>query len=640
MARVFLVCIVLLVTTLQAVAQGQRSEPDPKVLIQLGYIYGHATDDAEFAALVQVLASECGRDADDSRRLQFAYDAIEVAKLMEPKSVYVTLLAFARSLPREQAREFRTVIRFELARLALEEYRSAFRVDRLALGRLRGANLAKPASDIDAIQTGVSPSGLQFNVSCFGMLARAALDSCSDEQDRFDTYWGFKEIGSFAPKGGFCYHCYVVNEPWGIFRSVIDRPFDEVDINLPKGGKGRYNAQALNEHQDRFENDAVVQQALAGHELAIQDLERRLSKLEARVDVLATTVAQHEQRIRRCEERDERFEQLLGEQEERLRQLGVSVNQLEHRKHGGRGFFRRVGGAISGAAKGLAGVVSKQAKAGANVTVHGVKDAVRGLGDLTNDAVCGVASLFPEDSVVHLVELPESADEEAKRCAVVFDFDTDSAYPSPAISKTGEVSGGLKATGDITGGCRDPIQLERSNTYHRMASIRKGDVTFAVHMYALYFLKDQWAPVNPLGFVGQAGHRHDWEYTLVWTRNGQVTHASCSAHGDLSTKPSTDTPVKMVYHKDGLATHSFRYADPGEQPENHRKQWITPTLVDWYTMKGDGVSNEQLRRSLNEHSFGEANCPVNDSNYGKEVAKNPPPGYPPSAEWQATAKVR
>ena len=245
-------------------------------------------------------------------------------------------------------------------------------------------------------------------------------------------------------------------------------------------------------------------------------------------------------------------------------------------------------------------------------------------------------------------KLPEAATEEAKKFAAAFDFDTDSCYPSPAISKDGQVNGGLKPTGDIAGECRDKNQLENSNTYHRKASIKKDGVEYCVHMYSLYFQKDQWAPVSPI----PAGHRHDWEFALVWTKNGELTHASFSGHGGVSTEEKgklhfdegKQNTVKIVYHKDGVATHAFRFAKEDEKgdasAENDLKRWFTPTIVDWETMKSDTVSNERLRKKFNEHDFDEANCSFNDKNFPNEIAQNPPPGYPSGNEWKAAASTK
>jgi hypothetical protein len=239
--------------------------------------------------------------------------------------------------------------------------------------------------------------------------------------------------------------------------------------------------------------------------------------------------------------------------------------------------------------------------------------------------------------------LPGSNFFDAHKWAPVFDFDTDSPYPSPAISPEGVVNKGLKIGGSITGECRDPEQLINSNTYHRSASIYKDGNLYTVHMYALYFQKDQKGHGAP--GKGTTGHRHDWEFALVWTKNGQLTHASTSAHGKVYTDPRSRLPVeadrpdtvKVVYHKEGGQTHAFRFAKKNETAENHLRRWVTPTLVNWHTMTGNGVSNHQLRETLNRHDFINANCSVADKNFFREIAKNPPAteGYPKGSEWKA-----
>lgn len=92
-----------------------------------------------------------------------------------------------------------------------------------------------------------------------------------------------------------------------------------------------------------------------------------------------------------------------------------------------------------------------------------------------------------------------------------------------------------------------------------------------------------------------------------------------------------------MYHKDGVATHCFRPAKKDEKPENELKkpkEWVTPALVEWDLMKSDKGSNEELRKKFNAHGFGAANCSFNDKNFRKEIAKNPPGGYPTPDEWR------
>lgn len=243
---------------------------------------------------------------------------------------------------------------------------------------------------------------------------------------------------------------------------------------------------------------------------------------------------------------------------------------------------------------------------------------------------------------IHAFEkLPEAASDEAKKWAVVFDFDTNSCYPAPAVSRDGKMNGGLKPSGSITGECRNKEQLDNSNTYYRARCITKSGVTYCVHMYALYFQKDDAVPGADIGEPLE--HRHDWEFALVWTKNGELTHASYSAHGNVHTKNKSElhfdggggNTIKVVYHKDGGSTHAFRFAKENEQAENDLKRWLTPTLVEWPLMKSDREANWRLRFKFNDHNFGQANCPFNDKNFHNEIAKSPPDGYPSGEEWKA-----
>lgn len=228
--------------------------------------------------------------------------------------------------------------------------------------------------------------------------------------------------------------------------------------------------------------------------------------------------------------------------------------------------------------------------------------------------------------------LPENAPSDAKQWAIIFDFDGDSCYPAPAVFADGQPNPGLALGGKITGSCRNVEQLSYANTYCRMSSQVVGRDRFSVYMYALYFEKDQSTEAGAIS----AGHRHDWEYALVWIKNGKLTHASRSAHGDLKTEPveklsfdpGMENHVKISYHKSGVSTHSFRFAHSNEKPQNARNQWFTPTLVTWDMMKSDYVTNKELKEKFNQHSFGEANCSFNDRNFLDRIRKNPPNDYP------------
>lgn len=208
----------------------------------------------------------------------------------------------------------------------------------------------------------------------------------------------------------------------------------------------------------------------------------------------------------------------------------------------------------------------------------------------------------------------------------VFDFDGDGCLPSAGISRQGQQNGGLAASGSITGGCRAANFLDTSNTLHRHACVRSGGDVYCGHFYALYFLKDQ-------ATVFGGGHRHDWEHAAVWTKNGVVTHAGYSAHGklynaEIGTLDQQAGHVKIVYHKDGVSTHAMRFAQAGEVAENAYRTFVTPPLVSWTVLWGDGLSNTQMRAKLNSDDYGSATIPLRDSNFLGNLNTYKPASYP------------
>ncbi|MCG7533835.1 NPP1 family protein [Pseudoalteromonas sp. OOF1S-7] len=209
----------------------------------------------------------------------------------------------------------------------------------------------------------------------------------------------------------------------------------------------------------------------------------------------------------------------------------------------------------------------------------------------------------------------------------VFDFDGDGCLPSAGISRSGQQNAGLKTSGSLGGSCRDSQFLNTSNTVHRYACTDTNQGRFCGHFYAMYFKKDQVFPY----FGG--GHRHDWEYAAVWTKDGLVTHGSYSAHGDLYTKPANELPfenghLKIVYHKDGILTHAFRFAKSNEVAENDYNRFVTPAIISWYEMSGDGITNQGLRDKLNQYDYGSATLPVKDSRFLTNLNRFKPSGYP------------
>ncbi|MDX1452451.1 MAG: NPP1 family protein, partial [Oleiphilaceae bacterium] len=57
-----------------------------------------------------------------------------------------------------------------------------------------------------------------------------------------------------------------------------------------------------------------------------------------------------------------------------------------------------------------------------------------------------------------------------------------------------------------------------------------------------------------------------------------------SSHGDQTTKPASELPfenghLKIVYHKDGILTHAFRFAKTNEYAENPYGAFVAFSLL-------------------------------------------------------------
>ena len=237
----------------------------------------------------------------------------------------------------------------------------------------------------------------------------------------------------------------------------------------------------------------------------------------------------------------------------------------------------------------------------------------------------------------------------------VFDIADNSCYPSAAISRTGKQNSGLEPSGEeITSDCKQDQDhfwhfavFNESNTYHRWVRQYNNGDEYSAHIYELYFEKDQAVPFVDLSSIG-AGHRHDVESVIVYFKNQQPTHVAVSAHGNFKRKSWSEVRKhrghpKIVYYKDadplldveGLGTHAFMFADQ----DNAVNRWVTPPIVSWYEMSGDGVSNLDMREKFNDDSdggdgdFGAASFKFTDSKvsgFKATVNKSDalPPGYP------------
>ncbi len=231
---------------------------------------------------------------------------------------------------------------------------------------------------------------------------------------------------------------------------------------------------------------------------------------------------------------------------------------------------------------------------------------------------------------VHAEDFPkldEAVSEHVKSIAPVFDFENNGCYPSAGISRNGMKNYGLKTSGPLTGNCRADNFLQTSNTLHRSACATKNGDEYCGHFFALYFEKDQAAPYLPYG------HRHDWEHIAIWTQNGEITHGSVSAHGEMTTQVKDnieweDNHLKVVYIKDGIQTHAMRFARPNEPAENREGKFVTPTIISWYKLYGDNINNSAMRNFLNTFNYGSAGIPLKDQNFFSNLNKFKPAGYP------------
>ncbi|KXS17158.1 necrosis inducing [Gonapodya prolifera JEL478] len=209
--------------------------------------------------------------------------------------------------------------------------------------------------------------------------------------------------------------------------------------------------------------------------------------------------------------------------------------------------------------------------------------------------------------------------------APVFDFDGDGCFPGAAISREGAQNPGLDSASWSVEECRRPDFLKYSNTYHRGVCTDANGKMYCAHFYCLYFQKDQ--------ALIAGGHRHDVEHVAVWTTDGTVTHVGASAHGKTKNSPIADLDkqdghVKIVYHQDDGLTNALRFSKKGEKAENPYDTFVTPPIVDWYYMVGDGLSNEDLKAKLNGFDFGSAHFPILDGDFYRNVNEARPEGYP------------
>lgn len=140
-------------------------------------------------------------------------------------------------------------------------------------------------------------------------------------------------------------------------------------------------------------------------------------------------------------------------------------------------------------------------------------------------------------------------------------------------------------------------------------------------MYDYYFEKD----VALAYFLWDPGHRHDWEHIVVFTTQGDdaaPVAVAASQHGGYETKAAADVRwdgdrPKMVYHKDGLSTHNFRFASAADDDiENDLGVWFYGPLVSY-----NGFPSTALRGELMAADFGDANINIKDASFADSLER-------------------
>ncbi|KAG5980305.1 hypothetical protein E4U55_004170 [Claviceps digitariae] len=234
--------------------------------------------------------------------------------------------------------------------------------------------------------------------------------------------------------------------------------------------------------------------------------------------------------------------------------------------------------------------------------------------------------------------LPQSTSSDAMHYQPVLDYDGDSCYNVPAIDAQGNIASGLKAayTSNISGGCRDPKHLDNQNVYVR-SRCNNG---WCAYMYEHYFEKD--VGLEHVSGVA-SGHRHEWENIVVVVKNGEgfPRLVAASAHdGYITHMPSERHPLrtrfqgahpKIVYHKNGVGTHSFRFATiEDEIVENDKQRWVRGALVEWNAWPSTALRDRMVRAFVNTGTEPK----ISDVHFAKYLSKAIKHKIPHFNPWQ------
>lgn len=215
--------------------------------------------------------------------------------------------------------------------------------------------------------------------------------------------------------------------------------------------------------------------------------------------------------------------------------------------------------------------------------------------------------------------IPQNATVSDLRWQPALDFDQDGCYNVPAISSAGKIAEGLNNRGHgLASHCHDASDLDNNNVYSR----QRCNNDWCAYFYEYYFEKDVAVP----WFLFDTGHSHDWEHIVVWVQNNTARYVAASKHGKFEVRPASSvlwdgTHPKMIYHKESITTHAFRFARPKDDKiENHKGTWFRGALIS-YNGFPPGV-----RDKLFAHNFAHATIAFKDKWFASNLKNAMPKG--------------
>jgi hypothetical protein len=235
---------------------------------------------------------------------------------------------------------------------------------------------------------------------------------------------------------------------------------------------------------------------------------------------------------------------------------------------------------------------------------------------LTPALYLGVQAAFVPDTI------PQRAPQADLRYQPALDFDTNGCYNVAVVGINAERAEGLPTRGiwPPQKDCREAWMLNKQNVYSR----QRCNNGVCVHMYAYYFQKD----TSGTSFIDAGGHTHDWEHVAVWSSksDGSILAVSASAHGKYSVRAANQVRYDalgkpmIVYHKDGIGTHAFRFAENGDSvAENHWGAWIRAPLIGYH-----GWPSAWLRDTMYTWDFGSASLALTNEHFPSEISRAKP----------------